>query len=385
MINFDHFKYNKASLPNNENSKKEFFKQLEQQFREELKGSESAREYFKNFNPQSIESFINLYASKKAHLSQYYQFYSDKFHEKENSELQFQKKAEEMLQLILQKKLFNIQLRWRAGLLEIDEVATTYDFQFWENHIFECPFIPPILRVEVDIMKEYLLRFDEDDEIDDRFRRWQDYSSLTEKNEKGLMDELPKWYDFYDSRMGTGVLLLLPDYKGSKEDFYLNIHHWKHQKYTAPKRNTLSAPYLTGFIDELFNFSKFFEKDKYFIALFQCFKYYQDKEYRDPNYDDLENAIQFLLTADRPVYPNSHLTWDKAIMAAAKEYKNTKIAEALDFVFEGYLMMKELGFTMNKSLEEVKEEYNNDNIAQLFRNNILKGRILNGEPEDFNY
>ncbi len=384
-MNFDHFIYNKAALPSDENEKREFFEQLEQQFCEELKNSETAQEYFKNYSPYSVESFIKFYASKKAMLSQYYQFYADTYHEKENLELHFQKKAEDMFCLILQKKLFNLQLQWRAGQLDIDWIDTCYDFQFWEDHILSCPFIPAVSKYEIDVMKEYLLRFEENDDAKHHYNRWQDYDSITKKEENGLMDDFPDWYEFYDSRMGTGMLLLLPNHKGTKENFYFDLFHEDSNKNNPPITYPPSAPYLAGFMQELLDFSKFFEKDKYFITLFKYYKYHQDKESRDPNYDDVVEAIQLLFEADRPVYCHNHLTWDKAIVAAAKEYKNTKIVEMLDFVFEEYLMMKELGFSKDRSLEEIKEEYNKDNIAQLFRKHILKGRVLNGEPEDFNY
>ena len=121
-MNFEHFKYNRASLPTDANEKQKYLKQLKQEFYEEIKNSETAREYFANYRPESIENFIKAYTGRKLHLLECYQFYSDQYHEKENSELDYYKKAEEMLQLILQKKLFNMQLRWRADQLVIDEI-----------------------------------------------------------------------------------------------------------------------------------------------------------------------------------------------------------------------------------------------------------------------
>lgn len=384
MINFDHFTYHKSSLPKDEQEKKEFFKRLEHQFYEEIKGSDTAKEHFKNYNPDSIESFIKSYVSKKAHLAQCYEFYANEYHEKENFELYFQKKAEDMLILILQKKLFNMQLLWRAGQLEIDEVVLSYDFEFWGRYILSCPFVPNITRSEVDLMKEYLLRFD-DDEDDYHYGNLQDYDSLTRESESGLMEDLPEWYEFYDSRMGTGMLLLLPNHKGMKEDFYLDLYRKDYQKNNPSPVYAPAAPYLAGYTQEIIDFSKFFETDQYFRALFKYYNYHLEKEHRNPNYDDVVYAIKFLFKADRPIHCHSHLTWDKAILAAAKEYKNTKITESLDFVFEEYLMMKDLGFSKDKSLEEIKTEYKNDTIVIHYRKNILKGRMLNGEPEDFNY
>jgi hypothetical protein len=385
MINFDDFKHNLASLPVDALEKQKYLKQLEECFYNELKSSETAQAYFNNYRPDCIETFIKTYATRKVHLVQCQEFYSGHYHEKEISELHFQKKAGEMLELILQKKMFNLQLRWRAGQLVIDGVDITYDFEFWGKHVLACPFIPAITRREVELIKEYLLQFNEDDEIDEHYYSWQDYDELTRKSEDGLMDDYPGWYEFYDSRMGTGALLILPDHKGTMENFYLDLIRKPLLENYIPSVNPEPAPYLFAWREDLFDFAKHFETDKYFRALFKYYRYYDEKENRRPNYDDLEQAIRFLLKADRPVYLKAHLTWDNAILAAVKEYQNTKIVEALDFAYEQYLLMRDLGFSMGKTLEEVKAEYDNNDIVKIYRKNILDGRLLNGEPEDFNY
>lgn len=384
-MNFDQFKYNKASLPKDSKEQQKFFEQLEQEFYEEIKNSETAKAYFANYLPGSIENFMKSYASKKAHLSQYYDYYSRIYHEKENSELYYQKKAEEMLQAILQKKLFDLQTRWRAGQLVIDGVDITYDFNFWGNHILACPFIPEIRIDELELMKEYLLRFDEDDEAHDDYIDWQDYDTITQKNEYGDLEDMPEWYDFYDSRMGTRMNLLLPNLKGEAENFYLDISRKSVEVANPPENSPEPLPYLSGYGESLYNFSKHFETDKYFSTLFKYYNYSWRKENQRPNSEELNTTVEFLLNADRPIYLKSHLTWDKALLAAAKEYRNTKIAEALDFAYEEYLMMKELGLYKDKSPEEIKKEYNKDGIVQLFREKILEGRVQNGEPKDFNY
>lgn len=384
MMNFEHFKYNKASLPKDAGERLKYLKQLKEEFIEEIKNSETAKEYFANYRPDSIEYFIKAYTDEKVHLLECYEFYSNKYHEKEISELHYYKQAEEMLQLILQKKLFNMQLRWRAGQLEINEINIAYDFHFWGKHIYACSFIPTITHGELELMKEYLLRFDEGDEDGEGFIDWQDYDSITKKNEYGDMDNMPDWYDFYDSRMGTRMLLLLPNLKGATEEFYLDISR-KPFKAANPSVNSPALPSLYGYGSDFFEFSKHFEKDKYFSALFKYYNYYVEKNRQNPNSEELDETVQYLLTADRPIYLKSHLTWDKALLAAAKEYRNTRIVEVLDFAFEEYLMMKDLGLYKDKSREEVSKEYDKDFIVQLLREKILEGRVQNNEPKDFNY
>lgn len=383
MLNFDNFKYNTTSLPSDADERKKFYEQLEQEFYEEVKNSEVAGKYFENYRPDSIESFIKAYASKKLHLTQCYQYYSEEYHELELKELNYQKQAEEMLELILQKKLFNIQLRWRAGELEIEGIEMSHDFCFWEQHIMDCPFIPTITSQEVELLKEYLLSLEYDQEADEHQFEWQNYEQITEKNEEGDMDFFPNWYHFYDNRMGTGMLLLLPDKKGKQENFYLDIAFEPARSANRPVDD--SKPFLHGWRDGIFDFAKYFEQDKYFAALFKYCKYVDDKFDKDPNIDDLREAIEFLATADRPIYFKSHLPWDKALLTAAKEYQNTKIVEALDFAFDQYLMMKELGFAKDKSPDEIAKAYSKDYLVQFYREKILEGRVKNGEPKDFNY
>ncbi len=386
MLDFDHFAYNRTILPTDDIERREFFKKLEQQFHEEIKNSELAQEYFSRYNQLHIDSFIKLYASRKAHLVQCYKFYANEYHEKEISELNFQEKAENMLAAILQKKLFDMQLKWRAGKLEIDEISMSHDFNFWEEHILSCMFIPPVERNELELMKEYIMRFDENDEVDD-YTDWQDYERLTLKDEHGLMQDLPEWYEFYDLRMGTGALFNLPNQKGEREEYYMDLIREDYVKNNPQQTQSIPSPepILHSCDEEIYNFSKYFETDRYFKALFKYYNYYDEKEHRDPNYDDIDQAIKLLFTADRPIYCHAHLTWDKAIMRAAKEYTNTKIAEMLDFVYENYLMMKELGISGHETREKIEEEYAKDYMIKFYRKNILKGRRLNGEPENFDY
>lgn len=382
MLDFDRFAYNMAALPKDESEKRKFFQKLEEQFQKEIKNSELAQKYFSEYNPVNIDSFIKSYASRKVHLAQCYKYYADKYHEKEISELSFQAKAEQAMEIILQKKLFNLQLLWRAGQLEIEDIKISYDFSFWGKHILSCSFIPPVQKKEVELMKEYLMQAEDDFEL---YFDWQNYDELTEKEKDGLMQDLPEWYEFYDLRMGTGTLLTLPNRKGEKEDYYLGLSRDEAWKNIPPQSSTPQLPFLYSGLQELYDFSKYFENDKYFIALFKYSKHLYEKESRDPNYDDIIYAVESLFAADRPIYFNKSLTWDKAIMAAANEYSNTRTAEMLDFVYEEYLLMKDLGISGRETREEIEEAWAKDFIVDLYRKNILKGKMLNGEPEDFDY
>ena len=72
-------------------------------------------------------------------------------------------------------------------------------------------------------------------------------------------------------------------------------------------------------------------------------------------------------------------------MAAMKKYTNTRVVEILDFVYDNYLTLKELGIARGRSKTEMQEKYKDDLLVNHFGSAILQGRRLNGEPEDFNY
>jgi hypothetical protein len=387
MIDFNDFTFHKSRLPKEFGEQDAFFKDLEKAFYAELRDSDHAKAYLEQFNARHIDYFMETYARKKVELAKAYEYYNEILREKEDYELSFHKKAEYVLEAILQKKLFNLQLLWRAGQQQIEGIDICYDFHFWESHIASCPFIPSIEEHEKEVMKEYLLTANEfDNEIDSPMVvSWQDYDELTQKDEHGHMEDMIAWYEFYDSRMGTGALLNLPDLKKEKETFYLRLVREKNGQHPIPYVNEDHRPLLIGLGDELIAFAKFFESDKYFIQLFKGYEIQYTKESRIPFPEDVELSIAILSSADRPIYLPSHLIWDEAIVYAAKHYNNVKVAEALDVVYEEYRMFDELGLSFKESPETIKKAYEKDDITQMVRKLILQGRALNGEPEDFNY
>jgi len=388
MINFDDFIYNKERVPADANEKTKFFKKLEQQFYDEITNSETAKKYFEKFNPGSISSFIKSFVSQKVSLAQLYDYYERMYNENETLELGFHNRAEDMLENILQKKLFNMQLLWRAGKLDIKGIDVAYDFEFWGSNIASCPFVAPIEEYEVDILKDFLLHSNDYDEMmGHSYTSLQDYDSIMEKDENGLPEDMPAWYDFYDMRMGTGALLILPNIKGAKEEYYMDCSR------KAAQRDNLSAtaaapveqrPYLFGFGEELTKFVNACETDAYFIELFKYYDFVSKKN-NSRSDDDISLAVDTLLNADRPVYMSSYVRWDEAILHAANKYKATKTAEALDSAYEEYLLRRALGISGNKTTAEIIENSHKDAICQIYRNGILNGRKLCGEPQNFNY
>ncbi len=397
MIEFDDFIYHESRVPKAEEEKTEFFKDLEQKFSDEITQSPKAKVYFEKFKAFDVEYFIHSYARAKTNLVRFYKSYNSEYREHEEYEYNFHERAENALHLILQKKLFNMQLKWRAGLLKfesnLEDLSTPgldvcFDFTVWERNVASCPFIELISEHEKDIMKEYLLTVVPDrygSDIDDGYGEWQDYHTIMEKDEDGDLCNMPDWYEFYDLRTGTGSLLILPNLKEDKEDFYLQKNR-EGQTSSTPSMplETDDRPGLFGYGQDIIDFAKAFETDKYFVQLFKGYEVDYRKKNRLVAPEEIEYAIEDLSMADRKVTFPAHLNWDEAIVYAAKKYVNTKTAEALDNVYEEYLMRHELGITtIVEDTFKLSETYLD--ISLQIKKNILNGRVKNGEPANFDY
>ena len=125
----------------------------EEQHAEHLRTHETYLAHYEQFNPKSVEEFITKYATMKFDMFESKEINRQNY---ENHQTQFLSLADAFIDMILQKKLFNLQCQWRARLIELPLVDTYRDFTFWEKHIRHCPFIPPITQDEIDLCARFL-------------------------------------------------------------------------------------------------------------------------------------------------------------------------------------------------------------------------------------
>ena len=154
--------------------------------------------------------------------------------------------AAQDLWAIQQKKLFDLQCRWRAEQITLPGVRHAQEFRQWEKYIEHCPWLPPITADEVALYEAYLRS---DDYEPSRNWRWQDYVSFRstaesaagpgEQGEANDDDDdqeescttaenrgyrtRPAWYAYHSAATGADQLLALPDVRGEKEAFYINL------------------------------------------------------------------------------------------------------------------------------------------------------------------
>lgn len=387
-MNFEDFKYHENNIKATHDEKQIFFEKLRDTFIEELKTQEKYQAFFKKFDPKSVESFIFHYASSKSDVAKYYAFYTDEKYL--HKELRYREETEAVFENILQKKLWNLQLQWRAEEIELKEIRTSGDFLFWENHVQSCPFIPAVTEYELELMKQFMLDPNYKDKSPSRHYCGQHYDDLMSKDEHGEYEFMPEWYTYYDLYMGTSSLLLLPDTRGEKEDFYIKLSSKKkaeEAKQAPPKPAYVPPPpYLHFGLDDMYKFAQEFEEDRHFVELFRIRKeMYKPKEIYSAIHDEMvDEAISLLKEADKPVYMPGGLEWREAVVLCSERYLYEIIATELDVVYDEYKMFSEIGISQG-NLEDVMKEYEQDYISNLILESVLRGREINGEPRNLDF
>ena len=252
-----------------------------------------------------------------------------------------------------------MQLLWRAEKITIPEIRISDDFQYWgsDDIILKCPFLKEVTHEEISVMKQFLM----DDNFSDTTRwfmhSWQDYEKFIKKDKEDDMEFMPEWYEFYDGLRGTGSFLLLPDVRGKKEEFYINIYReWK-QKQPAEERkvSTESAVPPQLFVSKQ-NFSDFMRKfeNNYLNQLHDINS--KEATYPDKYYSRhaVWDAIAELETTETPIYLDAGMNWHEALIKAARQHKNKRIIKLLDDVYDNYLMDRQLRELKIANIDEIK-------------------------------
>ena len=390
-MDFSNFQYHKSKIPSEYLKKEIYFEELRNQFYEEIKQRKDHEEYLSRFDPKNIDSFLLSYANEKAVIIKSYEFYLDE--SKYTPDLQYREDAESIFRIIQQKKLFNLQLEWRAEKIIINEIKISEHFHFWEKHIEQCPFLPPVTSMEVEIMKNYLRSPDSNTEFRWMFVGWQDYDELMSKNEEDDYELMHDWYEYYDTYMGTGILLLLPDIRGQKEGFYRRKgykHFWdkvEKERKSNPVKPKPNSSFLNSDAKAMYEYAVKFEKDPYIIELFRLYEQIFKKSDLETGFRSMmiDEALGILYEAKTPVYIEGYNEWDDAILECARRYKNDVIANELDAVFEEYQMCNNLRIKKYGSVKNLEEEYLKDRCVKIVSDYILDGRECHGEPRDYNF
>ena len=357
-------------------------KELKIKWRKELEDNPAVVNYFKNFNGNALEDFIKSYLPQKYSYYVYGDINKQRADEKRNQWIDI---AYKQLNVILQKKLFDQQCLWRAEQITLEGVEISNDFEVWSNDVFNCPFLELITSTEIQMYQAFLANYHLDREsLNDVWIEWQnhfEFKAAYTTSENHNYTEMPDWYDFHNGRTGNGILLLMQDIRGDKEQFYIDLY----EESVRPQReaeqakwetNSDSRPYLNSYSEDHL---------AYFVATFEdkeCqnkYKNYHDS--RKSNAEIEHEEILFtIMDLDEPIPVESNSNLIDAIHIAYNKYYFNKISEHLPYAFEQYMLSKKMGFSIENKKSEfyVKRREHN-------RNAILAGRALNGEPRNFDF
>lgn len=388
MLNFKNFEYASLRFSEETGAKQQMMEALRLKFEQEIRESEVCKKYFSKYDPDSIDEFLAEFVKTKVELVVSLEKFLNMYHEDDNE--RYLKNARSVLNCILQKKLFNLQLQWRAGLICVEELHTTWDFYFWEQNIEHCPFLPAITSHELDIMKQFLRQY--------YYRNlemtnyWQDYDTVMKKDEDGSFDDMPDWYEYYDTIFGTSNLLILPNIREAKEEVYLQLaRDERRSQQEGTTQNTappgVYLPRLYKWFKDILDFAGECEENQYFKELFKLWykQYYPD--FHDPEYyrEYVDEAVYVLENADRPVMLNPNMVWHKALSDGAYRYITERTLEVLDSVYDEYKTLIDLGISNRFTPEEEIEAWKHLSYLKDIGEMILRGRELNGEPRNFDF
>lgn len=99
--------------------------------------------------------------------------------------------------------------------------------------------------------------------------------------------------------------------------------------------------------------------------------------------EDLTNAFEILKQAGdiELCYAGN---WRESVLKTAANWEKEKIYEALPVAYKNYLNRLKMGIGFENDLTEDNIKFYID-LINGYKDRILKGRALNGEPEDFNF
>lgn len=342
---------------------------MKEQWRKQMQENEALQKFFSGYTPHSVTSFID-------HIITWKQFWLDHgpgyVDEMQTDGVKWVYTATRHLEYIQQKKLFDLQCQWRAEQVKIEGIELCCDFTVWEKNILNCPFLEPITADDIELYAEYLLQL-EDDPENESIESWQDYDDITESYSEG--SRFIEWYEFYNMRRGTGVLMQLPNIRGEKEEFYKDLLRKKNNIGTTNVEKTEVKKYLHTDKAQVRQYVYAFE-DKDTQLLYDAFEFRDSMRNKQ---EDMEFIFEMLFAADEKVPIEAHSDWREAVKNAAHKYRSKKIAAALPAAWEQYMMNVQMGIAFRR------EQDGYEWLKEMETKNIIEGRVLNGEPADLNF
>lgn len=349
----------------------------EQQFIDQTLANPKVQTWMAQFGADSVKPFLRDYFRNLGQWNRTGEHYLSQKHDRLT---RITRRAEDLLEFVQQKKLWDLQILWRANQATVEGVVTSLDFLLLEGKIKSLDFISPISGADIELLKAFL----EDDHASRNILAhdgWQDYGSLIRKNEIHHLYRFPKFYEFADAATGTVPLWrVLPDLRGEKESYYAGVARRQRYEATAPTavpdREIDFRPSLYIGAEHAIPLAKMIEEHKTYERIEAYYTVPKDKDYQ------LAWAIEILEEADLKLPIEAHPYWKTGVILAAQRYDHGLLVEALDAAYENYLFRRQVGIGF---ADEPFQTMNFKCDPMHWRNEILKGREILGEPLDFNF
>ena len=360
--------------------------ELIEKFIADIKSHRNFESFFSKYLPSSVNSFIKIYAHRKA-------IWTISGHgfktEMERMEMLWENEAIKRLEEIQHVKLFLYQCNYRAGLTEspTSDVRTIFDFIYWKDNVLNARFIEPISPEDIELYTSYLSSPDADHTPFVFIEDWQDFDDIrfayTDPDDSERT--VPGWYMYYFSHTGYGHELTLPDIKGETDGNYfregnkerVRLHQEAEQR--QQQENPAPAQPKLLFFNEntdgnLDVFMQIFENQESRDMLKVWNKWTAFNEREEMMRDDLD----ILMYAQEQLPLPECSGWIEATQLAAARLRSYKITESLPAAYGQYKINLDLGITF-------PEKENSRKNADFYNDLVLLGRKMRGEPEDFNY
>jgi hypothetical protein len=394
--------------------------------------------YFAGYTPESVERFIQYYARHKAKcLERGPDMVKFRLHQV----IEYQEDAYERLFDVQRKKLFDLQVRWRAGEITLPEIQTYQQFEVWNENqfIYRCPFLPPITRPEYELYQRWLsnpacqeFASSQDNERDPG--GWADYNALrnqwarqqpdapapTDEDRWKQYADYPAWFRFYDEHLGRPAgypLATHANRRGERQDYYMALADEEERSQQPPRPPYVPDPrpslmglgrivpdtfddapdrYLT---EDDWNFAAFarrFDPDPETLLAYRREMLRAFNTEHNRVLDRTNENLEMLTDAHGPWPVPAHPDWRVGIFQAAAQLHRELLLAALPVVFDDYEFRIQTGLQpaapdhYRAYHDEADEKPEKDPLRRTrmmpyLKEGIPRGRELAGEPADFDF
>jgi hypothetical protein len=312
----------------------------------------------------------------------------------------FEREAYVSLWAIQQKKLFDLQCRWRAEeVRDVPGLVITNDFDTLSAGIENCTAVPPITPEELEMYLDWVRQADYACDLNDQYDQrwaWQHYRLIRETlapaapaaatRMVATPKALPDWYRFHNQQTGNDRVLYLPDVRGQKEERIWDAWREGQREQEAiaaaagkapdPRPSSLPAEELERLAEA---FAQRFEEPR-------VNRWRELSQLLHPPVTAADRELQFIVArmqvAKELIPVAAGADWREATRQAHYAYCHRQLLEYLPRVYEEYRQRLDWGIAQPRRLEWDSLKYN---LADLFRGWLLQGRARLGEPEDFDF